>query len=189
MRTLEIAIGAGERIPLNLVGDFFHLLETTNPINIEFLKLGAAQYTAKDMEFGFHVRPTGGFTGLVFTSAAAQTIKIAFGIGDGGYDRITGTVQIIGNQGAFAQGRISLTNVNQVLAAADANRKYTLLQNNDAAAVMRVNLAGVAATAGQGFRVPAGGTLELNGYQSTAAINVIMETATAAADNVEFVTG
>lgn len=189
MRTIEIAIAAGERIPFQVIGDFFHLLETTSPVDIEFLKNGATQYAASGMEFGFFVRPSGGFTGLAFTSAVAQTFKIAYGLGDGGYNRTTGSVQIIGQQGAFTEGRVSLTNANQAIIGANASRKYLMVQNNDAVAVMRVTLNGGAAMVGQGFRVQPGNMLELNGYQSTAAINAIMETATAAAANVEFVTG
>ena len=108
-----------------------------------------------------------------------------------GSAKVSGLVQIssIKNNGAITQNRVSLTNVNQQILAANTNRKYLLIQNNDAVAVMRVNLAGVAATAAQGFRIAAGDSMELNNFNVTSAINVIMETATAAAGNVEFSEG
>lgn len=189
MRTISIALTAGQRLQLELVGNYFHLLESTGGVDIDFVQNQAIIGTAKDMEFGFFAKPAGGFTALGFTSATGQTIKITVGMGDGGYNRTTGSVQISGNQGAFAQGRVSLTNVNQQIIAANAARKYLLIQNNDAAAVMRVMLDGNAATPTNGMRIQAGGTLELSGYQSSAAINCIMETATAAAGNVEFCSG
>jgi len=189
MKTVSLFIGAGQTIEQNLLGNYFHLLETTAPVDINFMMNGAIQSTAKNMEFGFFSKPSSGFDGLFFTSATAQTIKIAVGFGDGGYNRTTGSVQVIGQQGAFTQGRVNLTNVNQTIIAANAACKYLLLQNNDAAQVMRVTLNGVAATAAQGFRVQPGGTLELSGYQASGAINAIMEAATAAAGNCEFVSG
>lgn len=91
--------------------------------------------------------------------------------------------------GAFTQGRASVTNVNQVLIAADAARRYLLIQNNSLTAVLRVKLDGSAATAAAGFRVPVGGVLEVPNYAVTGAINCMMETADATAANVEFVTG
>ena len=90
------------------------------------------------------------------------------------------------NNGVAVQNRVSLTNVNQQILAAKASRKYLIIQNNDASAVMRVNIAGNAATAAQGFRIPAGGSFEFEGFNVTGAINCIMETATGAAGNVEF---
>jgi len=92
----------------------------------------------------------------------------------------------INNNGAANQNRVSLTNVNQQILPANTGRKYLLIQNNDTSAVMRVRIDGVAATAGQGFRIPAGGTFEFESFNVTGAINCIMETATGAVSNVEF---
>jgi hypothetical protein len=99
------------------------------------------------------------------------------------------SVNVQNVNGAFTQGRASVTNVNKVLIAANAARRYLLIQNNSTTAVLRVTLDGGAATAAAGFRVPQGGVLEVPNYAVTGAINCIMETVDATAANVEFVTG
>ncbi len=99
--------------------------------------------------------------------------------------KLSGNVTV-NNNGAATQNRVSLTNVNQQILAANAGRKYLMIQNNDAGAVMRVKIDGSAATAAQGFRIPAGSTYAFDGFNVTGAINCMMETATAAAGNVEF---
>jgi hypothetical protein len=189
MRTLEIAIEAGGRVPFQVNGDFFYLKETTSAVDIEFQQLGATKYEARGVEFGYHTRPDGGFDGLVFTSALAQTITVFYGSGDGGYDRITGSVQIIGQQGAITQESFSLTNAVQTLVAARATGKYTLIQNNDAAQSMRVTIDGSDPTAIKGFRIQPGLSMELHAYQTTGDIKAIMEAATATANNVEVAAG
>jgi len=99
--------------------------------------------------------------------------------------KLSGNVTI-NNNGAATQNRVSLTNVNQQILAANAGRKYLMIQNNDAGAVMRVKIDGNAATAAQGFRIPAGSTYVFENFNVTGAINCMMETATGAAGNVEF---
>ncbi len=106
-----------------------------------------------------------------------------------GSAKISGIVTISSlpaNNGAATQSRVSLTNVNQQILAAKETRKYLMIQNNDASAVMRVTIDGNAATAAQGFRIPAGGTFEFENFNVTGAINCIMETVTGAVGNVEF---
>lgn len=125
MKTLNITFTAGQRIPLNLVGDYLHLLETTAGIDIDFLRNGAVIGTASNMEYGFFSKPAGGFDGLAFTSATIQTIKIAVGIGEGGYNRTTGAVSITGTvpvSGAFWQSvqPVSLQGVQPVSLPASA---------------------------------------------------------------------
>lgn len=106
-----------------------------------------------------------------------------------GSAKVSGNVTIDNTAGAFTQGRASVTTVNQALIAANAARRYLLIQNNDASAVLRVTLDGAAATAGEGFRIEAGESLELSDYVPTGAINCMMETASVAVDNVEFCEG
>lgn len=187
MRTLSIAIAAGQTIEFNIGGTYFHLLETASGVDIDFKQAGAIFASAINMEAGFFSAPQNGFDSISFTSAAAQTIKVAIGKGSGGYNRTIGSVQLTGQQAPFVQGRVNLTNANQTIIAADLTRRYLMVQNNDAAAIMRVKLDGNAATAAQGFRIQPGGYMELAGYACNGAINVMMETATATAGNCEFV--
>lgn len=189
MRTITINLQAGVALPVYAGGDYFHLLETTAGIDVEFLRNQGVFSTARDMEFGFFSRPTGGFEGLVMTSATTQAVKIVVGEGDGGYNRTTGSVQIIGNQGAFTQVAKSVTNVAQVAAASNLARQSLEVQNNSATAVMRLRVDGAAASATSGMRLQPGQSYVPQGYVPTGEISVCMETADATANNVEVIEG
>ena len=84
---------------------------------------------------------------------------------------------------AFSQVSFNVTNASQQLRAAKADRRYLLVQNNDASAVLRVSI-GTAATATVGVRVPPGAALEIENYVPNGIIYAMMETATAATSNV-----
>lgn len=96
------------------------------------------------------------------------------------------SVSINNQQGAFTQGRVSLTNVAQTLLAANAVRRAATIQNNDAAQVMRYTLDGSNPSATAGFRLQPGESYDVPAYACTGAIKAIMEAATAAVNNVEF---
>lgn len=189
MKTISLPLVAGQAVRLDGLGDYFHLLETVEPVDIEFMFNGQVQGEARSMEYGFFFKPTGGFSALGFTSATTQTIKYAIGIGDGGYNRTTGAVSILNQQGAHTETQKSVTNANQVLMAANAARRGGLIQNNDAAAVLRVTVDGAAASAARGFRVLAGGVFNLSDYAPSGAIYGCMETATGTLNNVEVAEG
>lgn len=191
MRTLSITFLAGQRIPFEGVGKSFQLLETSAGVDIEFLRDGAVISYALNMEFGYWNKsePERPFTGFAITSAIAQTIKLVVGSGDGGYNRSSGVVQIIGQQGAFTETQSSVTNADNTVKAANAARKYLLVQNNSAAQTMRLTLDGAAATATRGIRIQPGGYYEPIGYVPTGAIRAFMEVADATANNVEVIEG
>jgi hypothetical protein len=185
MKTVSLDLIAGQYLHLQLNGKSFELLATNQAIDVEFYQRGAVFDTARSMEAGFYDKPEGGFDSLGFVSATTQTIKIAYGLGTGGYNRTQGSVEIIGNQGAAVQPQLTLTNANQVIAAANAVRRSIAVQNNDATAVMRLTIDGTPATATRGFRILPGSLWEPHGVQPTGAINAMMETATAATFNCE----
>ncbi len=185
MRTLSLTFTAGQRIQVETIGNYVLLLETQGGVDIDFMQNQAVVQSAVNMEYGFYSKPMDGFTALGFISAIAQTIKICVGLGDGGYSRTSGTAA----QGSFTQTQVTLSNVNQVLKVANSSRHYLLIQNNDSAQVLRVKLDGNAATATEGIRIMAGGSLELSGFQCTNAVNAIFEAASVATGNVEIVEG
>ncbi|MFA7399115.1 MAG: hypothetical protein WCZ98_01410 [Sideroxydans sp.] len=189
MRTITINLTAGVALPIYVGGNYFHLLETTAGIDVEFVRNQGVFATARNMEFGFSSRPSDGFEGLVLTSATTQAVKIVVGEGNGGYDRTTGSVQIIGNQGTFTQTAKSVTNAAQVAAAANTARKSIEVQNNSAAGVLRVRVDGTAASVSSGLRLQPGQSYVPQGYVPTGAISVCMETADATANNVEVIEG
>lgn len=208
MLTQTLVMQAGGTVQFIDIGNFVRVLEAQNAITLRTYKSGQVKTESEGVYGGFAEQFQDEFEKVEIYSATAQTVQVVIRLGSiVSYDvSPTGNVNVtnpvaldaatlaaletvnIGNvNGAFNQGRASVTNANQVLIAANANRRYLMLQNNDAAAVLRVTLDGNAATAAQGFRVQPGGALDIPAYAVTGAISCMMETATAAAGNVEYV--
>lgn len=173
MKTLNLNLLAGVPLTLDLIGNYFHLLETTSGVDIEFMRGGAVVSTSLNMEFGFFAKPSDGFTQLSFTSAANQPVKIAVGIGDGGYNRMTGTVQILESRGVYTQSQKTVTSASAELLAANLLRNVAVIQNNDASGSVYVTLDGTAATVAKGLKIAPGGVLVLDKFPPVAAINAI----------------
>jgi hypothetical protein len=195
MRTIQVKIAAGATEELAVTGDYVRLKLAPYDVTIENTQ--TSEKVEGSQGDDFQLSP---FTGLRVTNLGGVDsvfkLTIATGKKAGSAPGVISGSVAVSNfpagsalNGAFTQGRVSLTNVNQVIIAANANRRSLIIQNNDAAQVMRVTLNGVAATAAQGFRIPAGDSLDLSDYLSTGAVNAIMEVATAAAGNVEFAEG
>lgn len=186
LRDQKVKIAAGEQITLAVNADYLRIKKSNIPVRFktkngdDFEIKQGDEVSISNFEYVY----------IKNESAGDEVIDLYTGKNERvGSAELSGSVVVSDmpvNNGAAVQGRVSLTNVNQVILAANANRKYLIIQNNDTSAVMRVNIAGNAATAAQGFRIPAGGTFEFESFNVTGAINCIMETATAAAGNVEF---
>lgn len=189
MKTLSLTFTAGQIITVDGVGSQVYLLATSSGVDIEFLQNGNVISAALAMEFGFYHKPKGGYTQLRFTSAAAQTIKVMVGQGDGGYNRSSGVVVITNVAGVYTELSLSVTNASQLISASNLNRRAGLIQNNSAVAALRVTLDGSAATAAHGVRIMPGGFLQIPDFATTSAVNAMMETADATAANVEFIEG
>ena len=191
LRNYSLKINPNEKLEFGLRGDTVRVIAASCTLYFE-TKDGNSSFYLVEGEQAVFTNAEFLAIDIFHNEVAEQAIVLAVGENASiGSAKISGLVQVsaIKNNGAVTQGRVSLTNVNQQLLAANANRKYLLIQNNDPIAIMRVNLAGVAATAAQGFRIDVGASLELSNFNVTGAINVIMETATAAVGNVEFSEG
>lgn len=91
-----------------------------------------------------------------------------------GYDKPpTGTVTLSGQSGSFVNASATVTNASATLVAANAGRRYLLIQNNDATGVIYVTLDGQTATAALGVKIAAGGSIELQGYVPVGAVKAI----------------
>jgi hypothetical protein len=194
MRTITLTFTAGEMKTLNVPGKHFRIMAAqAGTVDIDFyLDNISVGEEAVGVDAGYYANPEHGFNRIDITSSTAQTVKIALSNGRGGYDRAVGTVDVSNlpaNQGAFSQGRASLSTTSTTIIVGSATRRYLMIQNNDPVQVLRVKLDGNAAAAAEGFRVQPGGSLELQGYVATANINARFEAATATANNVEYVSG
>lgn len=187
MRTRKFVIPAGEALEIAVNGDYLRVMASTVMLYIERDGNGDKIEISEgeDIEnWPYKV------VRISHDDVTEKVVRLTMGKGSRvGSAKIGGAVSLAGMQGQFTQGRASVTNANQALLAANAARRYLMIQNNDAAQVLRVKLDGNAATATEGFRIQPGGSLELNGYQASGAISAMMEVATAAANNVEFVQG
>jgi hypothetical protein len=169
MKTISITFAAGQTIKFDLLGNYFQVLETTSGIDIGFIRDGAVFAEAKNMEFGFASRPEGGFTGLIFTSALAQTIKIVVGLGDGSYIRSSGSVQVIGNQGAFNQVAATVGIAAGWFVNTNPNRKFLMIQNNHATSNIYVSVSNSFSMAAA-LKVAPGATLVFDTYCPTGYV-------------------
>lgn len=191
MRTSTLFLPANTTQEYSLSGNYFLVRQSAIDLTIENPLTSEKVEASQGDDFQFQ-----DFKSLLITNStgADQVIKLTVSNNKkAGSAKVGGSVTVSGSvtlaNGALTQGRASVTNANQAIIAANANRRYLLIQNNDPAAVLRITVDGNAATASAGFRVEAGSSFELPTFAATSAINAIMETATATANNVEFVQG
>jgi len=198
MKTYQQTFAGANTWKMSVPGSYFTILACSIAVNVRFYKnmkkldLGECNSFLAGLEVGPLAKGPGGsaaFDYIEIDVGGADTVKIGIGDGSARYNRSQGSVAITNVNGAFTDTQQSVTNANQVLLAANANRRYALIQNNDPAQVLRVTLDGTAATATKGKRIQPGQSLELQGYVATTAINGMMEAATATANNVDITEG
>lgn len=188
----NITIGAGATLEFQDVGNFFRLMKAAVDLDIHFYWRGAQLVDAEGVSVGYSERFAEPFDKIqiINKTAGADTISFVSRMGNSvGYDiPPIGNVNVVNAvNGAFTHAQASVTNADNTILAASASRRYVLIQNNSAAAVLRVQLDGTAASATKGIRVQPGGSLELPFWAATNALHAFMETADATANNVEVV--
>ena len=93
---LSIPFGAGESRLLHLSGQYFEIVDATNPVDVLLIdKTGAQRGIMRGAEASFHLKNTD-FSTIQITSATAQTIRIGYGSGEAGTRRAAGAVSIVG---------------------------------------------------------------------------------------------
>ena len=172
----QITINAGERLEFFEQGDFFRLMQAADPITVEYFAREKRVAEAEEVNEGYAEKfERSQFERIAITSATTQQIQ--FVIRDGNsvdYDQPpTGSVIVENSSGPFTQQQKTVTNASGQLLAEKLNRRYLLIQNNDAAGILYINLSAAAAAAASGVRVLPGGSYECQGYVTTSAINAI----------------
>lgn len=198
----NIIIAAGETLEFRDVGDFFRILKSSIVLDVHYFRNGALIVDAEGVSAGYWEKFAEPYDQIkiVNRTAGPDTISIVSRLGNSvGYDMppvgnvaVTNIPHVITDNsvnGAFSHAQASVTNADNTILAASASRRYVLIQNNSAAAVLRVVLDGTAASATKGVRVQPGASLELPFWAATNAIRACMEIADATANNVEIVTG
>lgn len=172
----NITINAGQTLEFFEPGDFFRVLDAAAPLDLIFYRNGAEVGRAEQVGEGYAERFRGeGFDRYRITSASTQTIQFVGRLGnDVFYDKApTGAVTLSGQQGAFTSAQVTVTSASTTIDAANAARRYLLIQNNDATGIVYVNLAGATATALNSLRLLPGESLELSSFVPSGAITAI----------------
>ena len=192
MLTINTTIQAGQTVKFTDQGNFLRVMSAVAALTVRTYQTGRVLTESVGVGAGYAEEFSEAFNEVEIYSATTQAIQLVIRLGSKVYFDAppTGNVNVANlpaAQGAFTQSRATVTNVNQTILAANNNRRYLLIQNNDTAQTMRVSLNGSAATVSTGFRVPPSGSLEVPNFAVNGTINVIMEAASAVANNVEFV--
>lgn len=175
-------------------GKYFRLMVTSAPVSVDFRKAGRSiGESAENVQAGYYAEPADGYEGFTIQSATAQTATVAISDGLGGYDRTVGDVTILGvaavsvsnTGGAFSTTAPAVTNVDSQVLAANAVRRYLMVQNQDSTANVYLRFGGAANVGAGSIKLPPGGYLELAGYCSTDSLHAVADQAAAAVTAVE----
>lgn len=159
MRVKPIAIAAGETVRLG-GGNFFMLVETAGPVDVQLFREGApTEDSADDVEAGYKAQrplewnepPTKNYFDYVEVySPTAQTIRYGVSRGVGGYDRNIGAVDatfVLGDTITAEAARVSVGIAATALVAAGSGRKSVRFYNAGTADVW---IGSAAVTTGNG---------------------------------------
>lgn len=166
---------AGQRIEFVEQSNFFRILDLAGFVNIEFYNNGAKVSEAIGITAGYAERFSDYFDKIAITSATSQTIQFVTRLGNEvRYDKApVGNTTINTVASTFTNSQKTVTNANGTLVGANANRRYLLIQNNDAEGDIYVRLDGLTATTATGVKIEAGGSYELENLVPSNAITAI----------------
>lgn len=172
MRTIEQTLQAGVEVQYHAPGTFFRLLETSAALSLVFYLNGKEVARADNIEGGYAEEMAEGFDKITLKSATTQAVKFVFRQGGTvAYDRMAGNVGMKG--GNVSQAVAIVTNASAQLLAANAARRFLMIQNKHASGNLFINLAGVAATTANGIKLPPDGVLLLDVFPPGAAVFAI----------------
>jgi hypothetical protein len=177
MRLYSINVATGQAFDLAAYGDYVLVRSSAVDLIIENTESGEKIEVSQGDDFQFEK-----FNNLRIShsSGADQQIKLIISTGKragsakvGGSVTVSGAIDLgapVNATGSNAQKTV--TNASASMVAANATRKYLLIQNKDAAGDIYINF-GAAATMDNGLKIAAGGSFELNSNILTAQIFAI----------------
>lgn len=96
---ISVPFNAGESKLFAISGQYFELIDATNPIDVLLSDVNGAQRgVMRSAEASFNLKDTD-FATVQLYSATAQTIRFAYGTGEAGTRRAAGAVSIVGDVG------------------------------------------------------------------------------------------
>jgi len=186
MQTYSQTFAASTTWKLEIAGSYYTTLACTNAVNVRLYKggkqldLGQINGLLAGLEVGPLQRAPDGaaaFDRVEIDVTGPDTVTVGIGNGDARYNRQNTGVAISSNKApitsAAANATKTVTNASAQLIAANANRQYLLIQNNDATGNIFITFGAVAATTALGVKIEAGGTYEMAAVVSTQEIRAI----------------
>lgn len=174
-------VTAGVPFQLAIPATFFQLMDAAGTVDIEVIRehsvIGNAAGVSEGFSFGGADEEL--FHAVNITSATTQTLKICLSRGSADLRQIVGNVTINDQQGTHTQTAATVTNASGLILAANATRRFLMVQNHDTAANMWLATDGAAAVAdGSCIKIGPGATLILDAYPPTGALYAISDAAT-----------
>lgn len=165
-------ISANAVLPRLFTGAYFNILSATGPIDVKTDSVNMKGLTAGQ---GFEKQP---FSRLEITDASGASNTIKYVIADEGFlSGLTGAMTITSmvpvQSSSFTVTAPALTVASTQMVAANTARKYLMVVNNDPAVTLYLNFGAAAVVGAASIRVGPGGVFEMEGVQSTQAINWI----------------
>lgn len=171
-RIYPFAIVAGGMLTMPIHGEKFLIKTATGPVDVTW---STGKLTSLEAGQGYNVRR--GFDQLTLNNNGAGAITGTIQIADDDFidNRIAGTVSISGGTN-FVNTAPTVTNASSALLAANASRRYVLIQNNHATATVYLNFSATA-TAANGIKLAPGASYESGFAAHLGAINAIGDVA------------
>ena len=174
-------LAAGERKEFREIGDFFRVMATTSgKVDVKFYRNGAEIADAPSVSAGYAEQFKIPFDNVAIISSVTQSVQFVTRQGSTVFYDTTpgGTLIFPPSQGSMNQATPAIGVAAGNILSARADRRFLLIQNNDASARIYISVNGSAATLTSGLQIGPGGSLELNAYCPTAAISALSTVAT-----------
>lgn len=175
LQTIEQTLTAGAELKQHTQARYLRILSGQD-LDISILKNGAVVGYAEGVNAGFFVKAAEVFDELRILSAAGQVVKFALGnaeVGSADSVSVSGAVSITHPVTTFTQTAQAITGASAQLLAANASRKFLMIQNRDLAVTAYLNFAGAAATVAGGVKLAPGASILFDACTPSAAVFVI----------------
>lgn len=165
-------------------GGYFRLLSTVNAVDVVFYLKGQEVGRALQMQAGLAADGIA-FDRVDITTGGAETVKFIVSDSPIRYDRMTGDFVVSGsvgvsgitNQVTPTNTQKTVTSASAQLIAANAARRFLIVQNKDAAGRIWLYFGAAAATKANGLLLEPGAGIELNDCVPTTEIRAIGDAA------------
>lgn len=184
-QVFDLTLSSNESRQILYIGSYFKVLSATGAVDVTL----EGQGTLPDLTSGKGLKDTP-YSRLVITdkTGSSNTVQLMCATQEYVDQTYSGTVSLTNLQGAYTNGRATVTAVAvSTLLAADAARRFVEVQNTDTGIYLRLTVDGVDPTIAQGIRIAPGQSwCSPANFAPVGAIKAIAESGSVA---VEFMEG